>query len=56
MSRFSMIAAAVIAALSATPALAGDVTVGTLKISAPWTRATPKGAAVGGGRKDDRGS
>jgi len=49
MSRFSMIAAAVIAALSATPALAGDVTVGTLKISAPWTRATPKGAAVGGG-------
>ena len=26
-----------------------DYTTGTLKISAPWTRATPKGAPVGGG-------
>ena len=29
--------------------LAGDVTVGTLKIMAPWSRATPAGAKVGGG-------
>lgn len=49
MTRFSLIAAAVCAALSAMPALADDVTIGALKISAPWTRATPKGAAVGGG-------
>lgn len=31
------------------PALADDVSVGAIKISAPWARATPKGAAVGGG-------
>jgi copper(I)-binding protein len=31
------------------PATAGDVTAGSLKISAPWARATPKGASVGGG-------
>ena len=49
MIRVSLIAAAVCAVLSATPALADDVTVGGLKIFAPWTRATPKGAAVGGG-------
>lgn len=49
MTRVSLIAAAVCAALSAMPALAGDVTIGALKISSPWTRATPKGAAVGGG-------
>ncbi len=30
------------------PAYADDVTVGALQI-APWARATPKGAAVGGG-------
>jgi periplasmic copper chaperone A len=46
-----MIAAvlAVLAALAALPAQAADVTVGSLKISAPWARATPKGASVGGG-------
>jgi len=49
MIRVSLIAAAVCAVLSATPALADDVTVGGLKIFAPWARATPKGAAVGGG-------
>lgn len=49
MIRTSLFAAAVCAALAATPALADDVTAGTLKISTPWTRATPKGAAVGGG-------
>ena len=53
MTRTSFILAAVLAvtvAIGATPpAQAEDVTVGTLKISAPWTRATPKGASVGGG-------
>ena len=34
--------------LVALPAQAADVTVGALKISAPWARATPKGASVGG--------
>ncbi len=49
MTRISLIAAVLVAAVSAMPALADDVTVGALKISAPWARATPKGAAVGGG-------
>jgi periplasmic copper chaperone A len=35
--------------LLALPAQAADVMVGHLKISAPWARATPKGANVGGG-------
>ena len=35
--------------LLALPAQAADVMAGTLKISAPWARATPKGASVGGG-------
>ena len=44
------VTAAAVLALSLTmPASAEDVTVGTLKISAPWARATPKGAGVGGG-------
>jgi copper(I)-binding protein len=34
---------------AAAPAAAGDVKAGSLQISAPWARATPKGAAVGGG-------
>ena len=33
----------------ALPAQAADVMIGQLKISAPWARATPKGASVGGG-------
>jgi copper(I)-binding protein len=33
----------------ALPAQGADVTIGQLKISAPWARATPKGAPVGGG-------
>jgi len=33
----------------ARPATAADVTAGDLKIFAPWARATPKGASVGGG-------
>lgn len=49
MNRIALIAAGVFAVLSATVAQAEDVAVGGLKISAPWARATPKGAAVGGG-------
>jgi copper(I)-binding protein len=30
------------------PATAGDYTIGSLQIGNPWTRATPKGAAVAG--------
>lgn len=36
-------------ALLATGASAEDYKVGNLQISQPWTRATPKGAAVAGG-------
>jgi copper(I)-binding protein len=43
------ILSAMLGLLSALPAQAADVTVGTLTISAPWTRATPKGASVGAG-------
>lgn len=51
MTRFAFTAAAVavLAASLTMPAAAQDMTVGTLKISAPWARATPKGASVGGG-------
>lgn len=49
MTRLSLIVAAVLAVSLAVPALADDVTIGSLKVSAPWARATPKGAAVGGG-------
>lgn len=41
--------AALALVLAAGSAGAGDVKVGALQISAPWARATPKGAAVGGG-------
>jgi len=41
------VCAAVLALLIS--AHAEDVTAGPLKISAPWVRATPKGANVGGG-------
>lgn len=43
-----IIISAVLAAFATLPAQAEDVTVGPLKISAPWARATPKGAGVGG--------
>ena len=46
---FRFICAAALAAMLASPALAADYTAGSLKISAPWARATPKGAQVGGG-------
>ena len=49
MNRFAFFTAAILAVSFAMPASAEDVTIGTLKISAPWARATPKGAAVGGG-------
>ena len=48
MTRAVFIVAAVLAAWAALPALAEDVTIGSMKISAPWARATPKGASVGG--------
>ena len=49
MTRTAFAIAAVLAAWAALPAQAEDITVGSLKISAPWARATPKGASVGGG-------
>ncbi len=49
MIRTALVIAAVLAAVAALPAQAEDVTAGTLKISAPWARATPKGASIGGG-------
>lgn len=47
MKRLALIA--VLAASLVSPALAAEFTVGSLKISTPWARATPKGAPVGGG-------
>jgi hypothetical protein len=49
MTRISSFVAALVAAALAMPAYADDITAGSLKISAPWARATPKGAGVGGG-------
>jgi copper(I)-binding protein len=49
MTRTAFIIAAVLAAWAVLPTQAEDVTIGGLKISAPWARATPKGASVGGG-------
>jgi len=48
MFRTAITITALLAAL-ALPAQAADVMAGHLKISAPWARATPKGAPVGGG-------
>jgi copper(I)-binding protein len=49
MVHVTLVAGAIFAALLAWPADAEDIRIGTLQISAPWARATPKGAAVGGG-------
>ena len=50
MTRVSFVFAAVFAAAAVARAVhAEDVSVGTLKISAPWARATPKSATVGAG-------
>jgi periplasmic copper chaperone A len=48
MIRRFFVAVAVLFACWAGSAHAEDVTVGALKISDPWARATPKGAPVGG--------
>jgi copper(I)-binding protein len=48
MNRIIRVAAIFVACIAAA-AQAEDVTVGGLKISAPWARATPKGASIGGG-------
>ena len=49
MTRTTFLIAALLAAALALPAQADDVAAGSVKISAPWARATPKGAAVGAG-------
>lgn len=49
MNRSTLFAVALCAAFAASPAFAHDFTAGSLKIAHPWARATPKGAAVGGG-------
>ena len=49
MVRISFIAAAVLIGCWTISVCAEEVTAGYLKISATWARATPKGAAVGGG-------
>lgn len=48
MHRFAFIIMAC-ATMIVSPAVARDYKVGTLTISQPWARATPKGAPVGGG-------
>lgn len=45
----SITSAALAAYLSVTPARADDVKAGDLVISQAWSRATPKGAKIGGG-------
>lgn len=50
MNRYVVAALAAFAILvTHVPASAHDYTVGALKLVHPWARATPKGAAVGGG-------
>jgi copper(I)-binding protein len=49
MNRTFFAVTTVLAISLAMPACAEDVTAGTLKIVAPWARATPKGASIGGG-------
>lgn len=48
MKRTAFLLAAALAAFATTTAAAQDVSVGNIKITAPWARATPKGASVGG--------
>lgn len=48
MTRTYLFVAAALVTL-ALPAHAEDYTAGSLKISSPWARATPKGASIGGG-------
>ena len=49
MKRSAFLIAVTLAASVVAPAFADDVSVGAIKIAAPWARATPKGASVGGG-------
>lgn len=49
MNRAAFYAAIILVLLASGLSKAADVTIGTIKISTPWVRATPKGAAVGGG-------
>jgi len=49
MRRLAIVIAATLAVSLALPAHAEDVAADSVKISAPWARATPKGAAVGAG-------
>jgi copper(I)-binding protein len=48
MKRLSIKIAVLFALAAIAPAQAEDVTAGSLKISSPWARATPKGASIGG--------
>jgi copper(I)-binding protein len=49
MTRIALVVAVIFAVCIGKPAQAEDFTAGSLKISAPWVRATPHGATVGGG-------
>jgi copper(I)-binding protein len=49
MNKIGFVAALVLATCMVGTAQAEDVTVGSLKLTAAWARATPKGATVGGG-------
>ena len=47
---FAILSLTAMTALAVTrPAIAGDITVGSLIVENPWARATPKGAKVGAG-------
>jgi len=49
MTRTTLIAPFIFAICAGNAAQAEDFVVGSLKISTPWVRATPGGAAIGGG-------
>jgi periplasmic copper chaperone A len=49
MTRIALVALGIFAICTGQTAQAEDALVGGLKISAPWVRATPSGASVGGG-------
>jgi periplasmic copper chaperone A len=49
MNRIDLVALCILAICIGQTAQAEDFSVGSLKISAPWVRATPNGATVGGG-------
>jgi copper(I)-binding protein len=49
MNKIGFVAALALATCVVETVHADDVMVGTLKLTAAWARATPKGAAVGGG-------